>query len=95
MYQHDIDLTEKFARENLGILAKARENLTIRIPVYRVQCPQCGVKFSISKDSYTGRNIAAGARLSCGDCALHRGGNCRLVQINSTSSDLNSREAEP
>ena len=86
MYQHDIDLTEKFARENLGILAKARENLTIHIPVYRFRCPQCGRRFSVSKDSYTGRNIAAGARLSCGDCALHRGDNCRLV--------LTSREAE-
>jgi len=29
MYQHDIDLTEKFAKENPGTLAKARENLTV------------------------------------------------------------------
>ena len=87
MYQHDTELTEKFAKENPGILAKARENLTIHIPVYRFRCPQCGMRFSISKDSYTGRDIAAGARLSCGDCALHRGGNCRLVLISSTSSE--------
>ena len=87
MYQHDIDLTEKFAKENPGILAKARENLTIHIPVYWFRCPQCGMRFSISKDSYTGRDIAAGARLSCGDCALHRGGNCWLVLINCTSSE--------
>ena len=87
MYQHDIDLTEKFAKENPGILAKARENLTIHIPVYRFRCPQCGMRFSISKDSYTGRDIGSGARVSCGEGALHRGGNCRLVLISSTSSE--------
>jgi predicted RNA-binding Zn-ribbon protein involved in translation (DUF1610 family) len=86
MYQHDTELTEKFARENPGTLAKARENLTIHISVYRFRCPQCGVKFSIPKDSYTGRSIAAGEHPSCGDCALHRGGNCRLVLINESGA---------
>ena len=79
IYQHDTELSEKYARENPGTMAKVREKLTIRIPVYRFRCPQCGVRFSISKDSYTGRSIAAGEHPSCGDCALHRGGNCRLV----------------
>ena len=87
MYQHDTELTEKFARENPAVMAGALDKISFHVEVIRYRCPRCGMRFSISKDSYTGRNIAAGARVSCGDCALHRGGNCRLVLISSTSSE--------
>jgi predicted RNA-binding Zn-ribbon protein involved in translation (DUF1610 family) len=82
MYQHDTELIEKFAMENPGTISGAAAKIAFHVPVYRFRCPQCGAKFSISKDSYTGRSIAAGEHPSCGDCALHRGGNCRLVLIN-------------
>lgn len=86
MYQHDTDLSEKYARENPGTIAKVRENLTILIPGYRFRCPQYGVKFSIPKCSFTGRSIAASEHPSCGDCALHQDGNCRLVLINESGA---------
>jgi hypothetical protein len=84
MYPHDTELTEKFARENPGIIAGAREKLAIRIPVYRFRCPQCGNRFSIPKESYTGKRYAEGQAIGCGQCALHRGGNYELVLINET-----------
>lgn len=86
MYQHDTELTEKFARENPGTIFGAAAKIAFHVPVYRFRCPQCGVKFSIPKDSYTGRNIAAGEHPFCGDGALHRGGNCRLVLINESGA---------
>ncbi len=86
MYEQDTELIERFARENISTMAKARGNLTIHIPVYRFRCPQCGVYFSIPKDSYTGRKIAAREHPSCNDCALYRGGNCQLVLINESGA---------
>ena len=84
IYQHDTDLTERFARENPGVIAGAREKLSIRIPVYRFRCPQCGNRFSIPKDSFMGQQYAEGQAIGCGDCALHLGGNYELVLINET-----------
>ena len=55
------------------------------IPVYRFRYPQCRRHLSWPKESYTGKAFGAGKPLYCGDCALHRGGNCRLVLINKTT----------
>ena len=56
-----------------------------RLPVYRFRCPQCHRRLSWPKESYTGKAFAAGQHLYCGECCLHRGGNCRLVLINETA----------
>ncbi len=85
MYQHDTELTGKFARENPGIIFGAQEKLNIRIPVYRFRCPQCGIRHSIPKGSYIGKAIQRGDSVSCGDCALHRGQSCKLILINETA----------
>lgn len=58
LYQHDIELTEKFARENPEVVAQAREKLVVCTVMYRCQnfhiyfpgkwlgetitCPECG-----------------------------------------------------
>lgn len=58
LYQHDIELTARFAIENSGIMAEAREKLTLFCGMYRCEnhhifcpgknlgpftkCPVCG-----------------------------------------------------
>ncbi|MBI5778618.1 MAG: hypothetical protein HZA49_04080 [Planctomycetes bacterium] len=58
MYQHDLDLIDKFARENPDLITRARENLLVCTVMYRcehfhiyfpgkwlgeiISCPVCG-----------------------------------------------------
>ena len=46
MYEQDTELIERFARENISTMAKARGNLTIHIPIYRYRCPECEAIFT-------------------------------------------------
>ena len=68
MYQHDIELTEKFARENPAVIAGALDKISFHVEVIRYRCPRCGQHGSIDKDSFTGQNVKKFGRLICGVC---------------------------
>ena len=84
MYQHDTELTEKFARENPGVITSAREKLVIRFEVDRYVCPRCKYKVSIDRQSYAARIIAETGQLVCGACEVD------MVLVN---SNYRGREA--